>query len=180
MVVIQACPRDLWDPTTRFLQHQVEFRPRLGTLEAMALGTLLIRWENVPALDRSRITYFVLIFGITCGGLVPWCYLSPARGFNGERYQQMSLGPREQADYFQHPQIDNYLEDEFAYRVDPFSISTDLEASRRHVHICDDLQLVTVAELKIVSGKEVCLRRQRHKVSGIQGIGRLLGSPRSD
>ena len=33
----------------------------------------------------------------------------------------------------------------------------DLGAARRHVHICDALQLVTVAELRTVSGKEVYL-----------------------
>jgi len=158
-MVTQAHPRDLWDPTTRFLQPQVEFRQGLGTLEARKLGALLIRWENFDSdTSQIQITYCVLIFGITCGGFVPWCHLSPERGFNGERYKQMSLGPQEQADYFQQPEIDNYLQREFDnFRVDPFSIPMDLEAARRYVHICDALQLVTVAELRIVSGKEVYL-----------------------
>ena len=70
----------------------------------------------------------------------------------------MSLGLREQADYFQQPRIDTYLQREFDnFRVDPFSIPMDLEAARRHVHICDALQLITIAELRIVSGKEVYL-----------------------
>jgi hypothetical protein len=152
MVVTQAHPRDLWDPTTRFLQPQVDFRQGLGTLEARKLGALLIRWENF------RTIYCVLIFGITCGGSVPWCHLSPANGFNEEHYKQMSLGPREQADYFQHPGINAYLRHEFDnFRADLISIPMGLEAARRHVHICDALQLVTVAELRIVSGKEVYL-----------------------
>ena len=159
MVVIQAHPRDFWDPTTRFLQPQVNFRQGLGTLEARKLGALLIRWEDFDSfVDKIRITYCVLIFGISCGGFVPWCHLSPAKGFNGERYKQMSLGPREQADHFQQPQIDAYLQLEFDnFRVDPFSIPMDLEAAKRHVHICDNLHLVAVAELRIVSGKEVYL-----------------------
>jgi hypothetical protein len=159
MVVTQADPRDLWDPTTRFLQPQIDFRQGLGTLEARKLGALLIRWEDFnPSIERMPITHYVLIFGITCGGFVPWCHLSLATGFDEERYKQMSLGPREQADYFQQPRIDTYLQREFDnFRVDPFSIPRDLEAARRHVHIYDALQLVTIAELRIVSGKEVYL-----------------------
>jgi hypothetical protein len=159
MVVTQAYPRDLWDPTTRFLQPQVDFRQRLGTLEARKLGALLIRLEKFDSfVDGIEITYCVLIFGITCSGFVPWCHLSPTRGFNEESYTQMSLGPREQADYFQQPRIDTYLQREFDnFPVDPLSIPIDIEAARRHVYICDALQLVTVAESRIVSGKEVYL-----------------------
>ncbi|PVH81896.1 HET-domain-containing protein [Cadophora sp. DSE1049] len=161
MVVIQAHPRDLWDPTTRFLQPQVDFRQGLGTLEARKLGALLIRCEDFDrswSSSRLQITYCVLIFGTACGGSVPWCHLSPARGYNEERNEQMSLGPREQADSFQQSRIDTYLQREFDnFRVDAFSIPMDLEAAGRHVHICDALQQVTVAELRSVSGKEVYL-----------------------
>ena len=159
MVVTQAHPRDLWDPTTRFLQPQVDFRQGLGTFEARKLGALLIRWEYFEAdIDRLHIIYCILIFGITCGGLVPWCHLSPAEGFNEERSTQMSLGPREQADYFQQARTDTYLQREFDnFRVYHDSVPKDLEAARRYVHICDALQLVSVAELRIVSGKEVYL-----------------------
>lgn len=158
-MVIQAHPRDLWDPTTRFLQPQVDFRQGLGTMEARKLGALLIRWENFNrARDRMQITHCVLIFGITWGGFVPWCHLSPAIGFNEELYKQMSLGPREQADYFQQPRTDTYLQHEFDnFRVDLTSINMGLEDNRRHVYICADLQLATISELRIVSGKEVCL-----------------------
>ena len=159
MVVIQAHPRDLWDPTTRFLQPQVDLRQGLGTLEARKLGALLIRWEKPGVyVGEPYITHCVLIFGITCSGFVPWCHISPAIGFNEKIYKQMSLGPREQADYFQQSRINTYLQHEYDnFRVDPFSIRMNLEAARRHVHICDDLQLVTIAELRIVSGKEVYL-----------------------
>jgi len=159
IVVTQAHPRDLWDPTTRFLQPQVDFRQGLGTFEVRKLGALLIRRENIDQCNgRVQITYCVLIFGIASGGFVPWCHLSPARGYNEKRDNQMNLGPREQADYFQQPRIDTYLQHEFDnFRVGAFSISMDLDAARRHVRICDALQLVTVAELRSVSGKEVYL-----------------------
>lgn len=157
MVVTQAHPRNLWDPTTRVLQPQVDFRQGLGTLEARKLGALLIRREN-HVIERLQITYCVLIFGTTCGGFIPWCHLSPAGGFNEGPSKQMSLGPWEQADYFQQLQTDTYLQREFDnFRIDPFSIPTDLDAARRHVHICDALQLVSIAELRIISGKEVYL-----------------------
>jgi hypothetical protein len=123
------------------------------------VGAFLIRWENIESKhELPYITYGVLIFGITYGGLVPWCHLSPARGYGEKRDEQMSLGPREQADYSQQSRSDAYLQREFDnFRFENLSAPLDWEDRRRYVHVCIDLQLVSIAELRSVSGKEVCL-----------------------
>jgi hypothetical protein len=135
----------------------MEFRQGLGTVRKV--GAFLIRWENIESKhERASITYCVLIFGIAYGGLVPWCHLSPAIGYDEKRDKQMSLGPREQADYSQQSRIDAYLQREFDnFRPENFSAPLDWENRRRYAHVYNALQLVSIAEFRSVSGKEVCL-----------------------
>ncbi|KAE9370039.1 HET-domain-containing protein [Stipitochalara longipes BDJ] len=159
IVVSEAYPRNLWDPTTRVLQPQIDLRQGIRNLNARKLGALLIRVEHVDSyMERVRITDYVLIFGVTYGGLIPWCHLNRAAVAEDGK---LSFGPQEQAGNFQathtNTYLQRYLQREFDnFYIDPLSRPTDL-TTRRHVHICDDRQLVTIAELKTVSGKEVYL-----------------------
>lgn len=153
-MVTEVHPRNLWDPTTRVLQPQIDYRQGTRELAARKLGAFLIQVEEKGPLERFYRTNCILIFGTTYGGSIPWCHLS----FAGKvEAQKLSLGPQDQGGHFQETGTDTYLQRTFeSFRVEPFALATDLEA-KRHVHICKELELAAVAEVKIVSGKEVFL-----------------------
>jgi hypothetical protein len=141
--IIKAYPPQLWDSKTRVLQPEMDLRH--GTRK---LGALLVEFKEARC---------ILIFGVTYWELTPWCEVIPLVPIERSiRFSNAYDRSDEESNEF-GSYGESYLKDVFdSFQVKDVKIPTDMH-TRRHECPCDTLKVMSVAQLRNVSGKDMYL-----------------------